>query len=168
MKSYENTTYQLEEKDLLCATKFADGSVALHYPGYVDPSNRGFRIDFLPRHIPHLEHLIELLKGAALLGLLSLTLWSSPAAASPSQDWCPTLIAQATSMLEHQTDSDLTGKIVVPASIAREDTRAYRKLIRRGRSLLRRYHDHMPVVTILNVLKSDCEDVYNPTRNGTH
>ena len=168
MKSYSDVVYMIQNKDTITTVRFEDGSVGMSCPGYTSEHGRGFRIDFLPKHIPMLEHLIEMLKGAAFLLVLAIGCQAVPAQASPASNWCPTLVAQATELLEHQTDSDLTGKITVPGSIAKEDQRAYRKLIRRGRFLLRRYHDQLSVQTILNVLKSDCEDVYNPTRNGTY
>ena len=170
MKSVTSTVYVLEADDLVHSTRFEDGSVGLSCPRYPTSkdSTRGFRIDFLPQHIPVLESVIALLKGAVLVGLLSLLLGSTPAQASPASTWCPTAIAQAKTMLERQADSDLSGKITVPGSVAQEDQKAYRKIIRRGRFLLKRYHSELTVETIVNVLKSDCEDVYNPTRNGTY
>ena len=67
--------------------------------------------------------------------------------ASDPTDWCPTMLKHAEVMLTQQTDSDLAGKIVVPASILPEDAKAYRKLIRRGRFLLQRYGSELKLDT---------------------
>ena len=61
MKSYSTTVYTLEKGDLVTTTKFEDGSVSAFIPGYMSTDNRGFRIDFLPEHIPALQSLITLL-----------------------------------------------------------------------------------------------------------
>lgn len=170
MKSATETLYVLEDHDHLLTTKFEDGSAALtctRYPHNED-STRGFRIDFLPCHIPHLESLIALLKGAAFLAIASLCLWSTPVYATPSQDFCPTLMTQATTMLESQNESDRRGRIIIPATIAQEDQKAYRKLIRRGRFLHKRYQHELTSQTILTVLWSDCADVVDPGRHGAY
>lgn len=99
--------------------------------------------------------------AASLLFLVTTT-----AQASDPKDWCPVLLDQARTMLTQQTDSDLAGKITVPGAIPIEDTKAYKKLIRRGRFLLKRYHGELTTETMLHLLKSDCADIYNPTRNG--
>ena len=70
-------------------------------------------------------------------------------------------------MLTEQTDTDLMGKIAIPASLPKEDAPTYRKLGRRGRVLLRKYHGELSTETITHLVKTDCTDIYTPTRNGT-
>lgn len=103
----------------------------------------------------------------SLIAASMLFVAATTAVASDPKDWCPTLLQHAETMLTQQTDAHLFGKITIPDTIQKEDTRAYRKLMRRGRFLLKRYHNELPVETMLNLLKSDCADVYNPTRNGS-
>ena len=103
----------------------------------------------------------------SLIAASMLFVAATTAVASDPQDWCPTLLQHAETMLTQQTDADLFGKITVPDTLRKEDTRAYRKLMGRGRFLLKRYHNELTVETMLNLLKSDCADIYNPTRNGT-
>ena len=81
MHSYAETVYQLEETDTLSTIHFDSGGVGLSHAGYMsrDVAQRGFRIDFLPCHIPQLKILIELLQGAPFALLIGILLWSAAA-----------------------------------------------------------------------------------------
>ena len=97
----------------------------------------------------------------SLFALISTT--AASVQASEPKNWCDKFMAHAEVLMVPEQLSSKMGK--TPEDIPSEDARAYRKLIARGRRIMRRYPT-LEKRILLNILGSDCEDIYNPTRNG--
>jgi len=162
METWTDTTFQLGEEDTLIVTPHKD-CVSLHLAGFLgtNEQKRGFALNFRPSHLTTVYELYLALRKCALPMLL-LMLLAGQAQASPPEDWCPALLFHAKVILVDQTDDDLYGSYSIPESVPKEDHKAYKKMIRRTRSLLQLYHKEVTTDTMLDLLKADCANVYNP------